>query len=165
MLDYLGRYQYDLSTQAARRSTRACPEGRVLRASHVALRADYIAARRQYGLPLLLNRIAARLRRLASSDAARGGYGIPLIRAQCSNCKVKWEAEDKIIDSLVIKARQTREFERLPLSAICLLHLQELLKRADDTGVCKYLLLREAALLERTAEDMQRYWFRSSDSS
>ncbi len=159
LLDYLRRYQYDLSTQPEVQREHAEKGGFcALHTWHY----EQITSPRGVctAYPMLLNRVAARLRRLASSDSARGGSGIPLIKAQCPACKVRWEAEDKIIDSLVIKARQTRELEWLPLSAICLPHLQELLKRADNTSFCKYLLLREAALLERTAEDMQRYAIR-----
>ena len=43
------------------------------------------------------------------------------------------------------------------LSAICLLHLPLLTAHLENTEIMKQLLEREAFLLQRIAEDMQRY--------
>ena len=43
------------------------------------------------------------------------------------------------------------------LSALCLPHLQLILRRTENESFRKFLLNREAALMERIAEDMQRY--------
>ena len=62
-----------------------------------------------------------------------------------------------MVRSIVLKAQKTGESHQRVLPALCLPHLELLLRHVDDTSVRQYLLLREAAMMERTAEDMQRY--------
>jgi hypothetical protein len=70
---------------------------------------------------------------------------------------VRWATEDEIVASILIRAAELKDPVRLPLSALCLPHLQLILERTEDDSLRKFLLSREAAFMERIAEDMQRY--------
>ena len=62
-------------------------------------------------------------------------------------------------DGLQHRSENTKDRGIAPAGApaLCLPHLELLLRHVDDTSVRQYLLLREAGMMERTAEDMQRY--------
>ncbi|MGO9340393.1 MAG: hypothetical protein ACLPY1_23195 [Terracidiphilus sp.] len=62
-----------------------------------------------------------------------------------------------MVRSIVLKIQKTEESHQHLLPALCLPHLELVLRHLDDTSARQDLLLREAAMMERTAEDMQRY--------
>jgi small GTP-binding protein len=153
---FLARYQYDLSTRPGVQEQHAkdggfCP-------LHTW---DYEQIASPRGVctayPALLNRAAARLRSLATNVAARCGFSSPLLESDCPACKVRCATEDQSVASILSKVSQVRDPDKLALSALCLPHLQLILRRTEDEPFRKFLLDREAALMERLAEDMQRY--------
>lgn len=156
VFDFLRRYQYELSIRPEVQREHADNGGFcALHTWHY----EQIASPRGVctGYPALLKQAATRLRELASID---GQSATRLLESRCLACKLRWETEDRMIGSILARAGQAENFETFPLSAICLPHLQEILKRTDDSAFRKHVLSRQAALLERTAEDMQRYAIR-----
>ena len=60
-----------------------------------------------------------------------------------------------MVRSVTLRVQKTPEADQSP--ALCLPHLEMVLGQIDEADVARRLLLREAAVMERTAEDMQRY--------
>lgn len=153
LLDFFRQYQYDLAVHPETQEENAriggfCP----LHTWHY----EQVASPRGVctAYPRLLNHTAQNLRAMTANgytklDASR------LMKPSCPACAVRWDTEDKLVRSIVQK------LEKNPESAegisLCLPHLQLVLAHVDDESVGHRLLLREAAVMERTAEDMQRY--------
>jgi GTP-binding protein EngB required for normal cell division len=154
-LKFLGRYQYDLSTQPRTQEEHAqrggfCP----LHTWHY----EQVASPRGVctAYPALLNQTAVRLRSLSTNggDESRNSK---LLDPQCPACEVRRATEDHMIASILDRLSQAKDFDQIPISAFCLPHLQLLVERTEEPALRKCLLAREAALMERIAEDMQRY--------
>jgi hypothetical protein len=107
--------------------------------------------------PALLNRIAERLRFLATNGTALSNLHSSLLASHCPACRVRWATEDQVIASILTRAGSIKNPGMLILSPLCLPHLQLILQRTEDEPLRSFLLSREAALMERVAEDMQRY--------
>lgn len=153
-MNFLSRYQYDLSTQPKLQQEHAknggfCP----LHTWHY----EQIASPRGVctAYPVLLKRIAEHLRFLAASGSPESCA--TLLDTRCQACAIRWATEDRIVESILSRAGQVKDPIRLSLSALCLPHLQLILQRTEDESLRQYLLSREAELMERFAEDMQRY--------
>lgn len=105
---------------------------------------------------------AATLRRLAASDpspasASEGVAALLPSGAHCPICSVARQREAAEISSLVaLIAAQGPDIIHAR-SALCLPHLGRLVGALSDGAARRALLLREAALLERLAEDAQRF--------
>jgi hypothetical protein len=56
-----------------------------------------------------------------------------------------------------IAQKLQKSIESSDALSLCLPHLELLLTRLEDDSIAPRLLLREAAVMARTAEDMQRY--------
>lgn len=153
---FLAQYQYELSTRPNVQEKHAQEDGFCpLHTWHY----EQIASPRGVctAYPALLNRIAERLRSLATNGAAYARSGSPLLDPHCPVCKVRWAAEDQMVDSILDRTSRPDNRDQVALSALCLPHLQLILQRTEDESLRCYLLSREAALMERVAEDMQRY--------
>ena len=154
---FLARYQYDLSTRPRTQEQHAqdggfCP----LHTWHY----EQVASPRGVctAYPVLLKQMAERLRHLATNGAqGLNDFSSPLLESHCPACQVRWDTEDQAVASIVSRASESPEPHKLSLSALCLPHLQLVLRRTKSESVRKLLLYREAALMERIAEDMQRY--------
>jgi GTP-binding protein EngB required for normal cell division len=152
---FLSKYQYELSVRPKVQEEHAanggfCP----LHTWHY----EQITSPRGVctAYPALLNQVAARLRSFATDGCERLDSCRPLLSPHCPVCEVRRESESRIIDSILSRVAVSSP-EQSSLSALCLPHLQLLLEHTEISSVREYLLLREASLLERTAEDMQRY--------
>jgi GTP-binding protein EngB required for normal cell division len=156
-MKFLSRYQYDLSTRPRSQEQHAkdggfCP----LHTWHY----EQIASPRGVctAYPPLLNQMAEKLRQLATNDTQQpNSLSSPLLESHCPVCQVRWATEDQTVGSIVSRTSQSPEPDKLFLSALCLPHLQLTLQRTISESARKFLLYREAALMERIAEDMQRY--------
>jgi hypothetical protein len=73
---------------------------------------------------------------------------------------VRWKAEGNAVQALIARRSKAGSLDRMSLSPLCLPHLRLILARNTDEELSRYLLECEADLLERTAEDMQRYAIR-----
>jgi hypothetical protein len=153
---FLGRYQYDLSTRPATQEEHAKKGGFCsLHTWHY----EQIASPRGVctAYPALLNRTADRLRSLATNGAPHSNFHSPLLDSHCPACRVRWATEDQVIVSILSRAGRIKDSAKLILSPLCLPHLQLILQHTEDEPLRRFLLSREAALIERIAEDMQRY--------
>jgi small GTP-binding protein len=155
-MKFLARYQYDLSTRPGTQEQHAkdggfCP----LHTWHY----EQIASPRGVctAYPALLNRAAGHLRSLAADGAAQCSFSSPLLESHCPACDVRWAVEDQTVASILSRLSQVSDPNKLTLSALCLPHLQLILRRTESESFRKFLLYREAAVMERFAEDMQRY--------
>jgi GTP-binding protein EngB required for normal cell division len=153
LLEFFRQYQYDLAVRPETQEVHAqqggfCP----LHTWHY----EQIASPRGVctAYPRLLNRMADRLRAIAASSLAKPDVRC-LTTPACPACRVRWYAEDRLVHSIARKLEKNPESsDRLSL---CLPHLELLLPQIDDESARPRLLLREAAVMERIAEDMQRY--------
>jgi len=151
VLDFMRQYQYDLSTSPETQEVHArqggfCPQ----HTWHY----EQIASPRGVctAYPRLLNLTAKSLRTLAeSNDSNRDAE---LMEYTCPACKVRWATEDRMVASLARKVQNSSKGEQ---STLCLPHLEMVLVKIDQASARRNLLIRQAAVLERTAEDMQRY--------
>jgi GTP-binding protein EngB required for normal cell division len=107
--------------------------------------------------PALLTRVAEGLRCAAQQEPRVGAMNQAVPGLQCPACDVRWKAEDDAIEAIMARRAKAGSLDRTPLSPLCLPHLRLILARSTDEELSRYLLECEADLLERTAEDMQRY--------
>jgi len=151
--EFFRQYQYDLAVRPETQEEHArrggfCP----LHTWHY----EQIASPRGIctAYPRLLNRMAETLRAMAANGSVKPD-GNRLMSHPCPACRVRWDAEDKLVRSIAHKLQQN------PASSdalsLCVPHLELLLGQIHDESIRPRLLLREAAVMERTAEDMQRY--------
>lgn len=110
--------------------------------------------------PALLSRFADRLRVVAQNQATAQGLDQALPQSHCPACDVRRNAEDRAIQALIARCAKAGLPERMSLSPLCLPHLRLALARNTDESLSRCLLECEAHLLERAAEDMQRYAMR-----
>jgi GTP-binding protein EngB required for normal cell division len=155
VLDFLRQYQYDLSTQPEVQTQHAekggfCP-------MHT-WQYEQIASPRGVctAYPRLLNRTAQMLRSLAGDESTASPSPRPLNYRSCPACRVRWETEDKLVHAIATALDQNGAGESR-VSPVCLPHLELLLPEMHNLSARRGLLLHEAAAMERTAEDMQRY--------
>lgn len=158
--EFLSRYQYDLSVSPAVQKRHAdnsgfCP----LHTWQYATLASPHGV--SSGYPALLERLAERLRTVAA-DAARSGVSASVgrllpTRETCLVCRVCADAEAQAASALGGEASRAGQAESALDSAICLPHLSLLLRSVRDAAAARRLLEREAAILDRLAEDMRRY--------
>ena len=151
VLGFLRQYQYDLSTSPRTQEEHAQRGGFC---SQHTWHYEQIASPRGVCIayPRLLSRSASLLRSLAENH---DGRPYTVLDHDCPACKVRSKTEQRIVRSLTAKALDTSETSQIP--ALCLPHLGMVCTRIDNPDVRRELLIREAAILERTAEDMQRY--------
>jgi small GTP-binding protein len=118
-----------------------------------------IAATRELGsalAPVLLAQAGA-LRCVDPGDPAAAVAALPADGASCSVCAVARQAEARTIGDLAaLVARQGAEIVH-DRSALCVPHLAPLLAAVGNIAQRRSLLARQAALMERLAEDAQRF--------
>jgi GTP-binding protein EngB required for normal cell division len=115
--------------------------------------------------PALLNRLSAWFAHEASMDLTSQGVGAAMgdliaTVTSCPVCKLRSKSEEEGLASVVHTVSQESIDPLGDLSAICLIHLRSLTARLKDSTILKQILGREAFLLQRVSEDMQRYSLR-----
>jgi GTP-binding protein EngB required for normal cell division len=153
LLEFFRQYQYDLAVRPETQEEHArrggfCP----LHTWHY----EQVASPRGIctAYPRLLNRMAESLRAMAGNGAGNSAAA-RLTNQSCPACKVRWDTEDKLVRSIAHQLQH--DLASSDALSLCLPHLELLLGQLHDESVRPRLLLREAAVMERTAEDMQRY--------
>ncbi|WP_136419066.1 dynamin family protein [Herbaspirillum sp. ST 5-3] len=114
------------------------------------------------GYPALLEHFSERFRDFADAALAPQALSTALQALlpgadACVLCRERAQAEAEALASLAARLAEDREGTLGGLSVICLPHLRQLIARVDDADTAHMLLAREAALLDRLAEDMRRY--------
>jgi len=153
LLDFFRQYQYDLAVRPETQEEHAqkggfCP----LHTWHY----EQVASPRGIctAYPRLLKRMAQDFRAMAANGSGKP-TGNSLVNPFCPACKVRWEAEDRLVRTMLQKLHTNPE--AASAVSLCVPHLELLLNQIGDEPLRPRLLLREAAVMERTAEDMLRY--------
>lgn len=158
--DFLCKYQYEIIINNEEREQFANHGG--LCAFH-AWQHESVAT--PYGMcvgyPLLLDRLAGKLRDAASEaflkEIPHKVENLVPDEEECALCAVRNGAEKDAIASTVGRLNEHRERAVNSLSAICLPHVVMLASAMRDGDVLRSLLKRHATILQRYAEDMRRY--------
>jgi GTP-binding protein EngB required for normal cell division len=79
---------------------------------------------------------------------------------KCRACQVVAEIEDETIKNFVREYRGVQRDSDVELPCVCLRHLHAIIKRAPETELASRMVLQSAAVLERTAENMERFALR-----
>ena len=153
---FLRHYQYELATRPEVQRTHAERGGFcALHTWHYEQIASPHGVCTSY--PALLSRVAESLRQVAQREPTVAEMDRAILAPNCPACEVRWKAEDDAIEALMARRAKAGSLDRTALSPLCLPHLRLTLARSTDGELSRYLLECEADLLERTAEDMQRY--------
>jgi len=115
--------------------------------------------------PRLAHRIARELERLSEEASDASGYlenlrGLPATAQTCRVCEIRIEAEKMAVASATGTARDAAISGDMRLRAYCLPHLALVAGSLGPGEAARNLLRSHARLLERTAEDLQRYALR-----
>jgi hypothetical protein len=115
--------------------------------------------------PNLAHRIAGELERLAGESLDACGFHEELTSLlatakTCRVCEVRIEAEQKAVNGVATTLRDATESGEARVPACCLPHLALVAESLGAGKAARSLLHAHARLLERTAEDLQRYALR-----
>lgn len=160
MMKFMAKFQYQLVINESTRATLAdrgglCP----LHTWQYAEIASPQGISNSY--PAVLIALSRRLKVLAESDplASLGARTRSLLTGpeKCRTCEEQRTTEEKVITQTCedLSGEKGREPAKLPV--LCLSHLSALLRREPDSDLARDLLEFEAAILERLAENMERY--------
>jgi hypothetical protein len=87
-------------------------------------------------------------------ERLRGLLGSP---KTCRICEVRIDAEKRAVEEVAAEARRAVESEGVRVSACCLSHLVLVTESLGRGEPARRMLESHASLLERMAEDLQRY--------
>jgi hypothetical protein len=159
--DFLSRYQYELSTNP--KTQREHAEHGGFCSLHT-WQYESIASPQGTcsGYPALLNRLAPSLAEAAISEitpkVAQEKIAVLLATGvSCPLCRVRSKSEAEGIAAVTDRLTGGTTQLLSSLSSVCLIHLRRLVVGLSDPDVIRQLLEREAVLLHRIAEDMERY--------
>jgi GTP-binding protein EngB required for normal cell division len=116
------------------------------------------------GYPRTLLFIAEHLRALVRDGQPSGNWREELEEFlpnhdKCRACQVVAETETSVINECVREwSAAPPEADRLP--CVCVRHLDSIASKLQQSDIAKRLLLRSADILERTAENMERFALR-----
>lgn len=154
---FLSKYQYELTINPETQREHARREGFCQLHTW-----QYEGISSPYGVcaayPQLAHRVAAGLEEIAelAGDQSERVRSLLATPQSCPACEVRRQAEQTAVDGVANLARQARERTRR-IPACCLPHLAMIAKRLGPGEPARKMLAAHAALLERTAEDLQRY--------
>jgi GTPase SAR1 family protein len=155
--DFLCRYQYDIFVNTERQRELAERNG---------LCAFHIWGYESIASPLgtcagfagLLDRLAERLLSAAASRASLSAPSDGVVaEPSCIVCEARAAAETAAVQAMALRLRQSPHDALRSLGDLCIPHLRPLTTAIADPQIAAQLFEREAALLQRVAEDMRRY--------
>jgi len=161
---FMSRFQYDLSHSRDEQSFHAsrCGFCALHTREYARLASPQgIAA----GYPLTLQFVAEHLRLLTEEGRLRKDWKeefaklLPDYR-KCRACQAVAEAEEAAISEFVRQSQETPQENAQELRCACLRHTYAILSKITDAELAKRFLLHSAAVLERTAENMERFALR-----
>jgi GTP-binding protein EngB required for normal cell division len=160
---FISQFQYDLSHSRDEQSHHASRSGFcTLHTREYARLASPQGIASGYPRTLLL--IAERLRSLVrdgqpSENWREGLEGLLPNQDNCRACQVVAEREASVVNECVREwSAAPPDEDRLP--CVCLKHLDAIVSKLQKPDLAKRLLLKSAAVLERTAENVQRFALR-----
>jgi GTP-binding protein EngB required for normal cell division len=160
MMKFMAKFQYQLVINEPMRSSLAdrgglCP----LHTWQYAEIASPQGISRSY--PAVLIAVSRRLNILAESDplASLGARTRSLFAGpeKCRACEEQHTTEEKVITQIREELTGKEGQEPVQSPVLCLPHLSALLRRTPNSPMAHVLLEFEAAILERLAENMERY--------
>jgi len=164
IFQFLSKYQYELTINPEAQSEHA------LRGGFCPLHTwQYENISSPYGVctsyPQLVHRIAGELEQIAVSE---GEPGLPASEMKdllatvktCKVCEVRIRSEERAVRSAAVAAREATSAGGGVLGASCLPHLTAVITALGPGEAAMTLLHAHAYLLDRTAEDLQRYALR-----
>jgi hypothetical protein len=112
--------------------------------------------------PTITHRIAKELQRAAktSADTEAMHQAIQKLlptKTSCPMCEQRTATEAGAVEEIVKMIRQGKETDEKHLPVSCLYHLSMVVKSLGDEVPARRLVQSQASLLERTAEDLQRF--------
>ncbi len=159
MFKFMAKFQYQIIVSAQERSTLASRGGlcplHTWQYSEIASPQGIAAS-----FPAVLMTLSRRLSGLADSDA-RNTLGAETKRLltkpeQCRACLEQFSAEEQVIAKMLEEiARPGDAPVKMPV--LCMPHLSALLRRLPDPELGNRFVAFQAAVLERLAENMERY--------
>jgi GTP-binding protein EngB required for normal cell division len=161
---FMSRFQYDLSHSRQKQLFHASRSGFCAFHSR-----EYARLASPQGIasayPNTLLSVAERLRSLLRADGLcddwKGQFERLLpSRDKCQACEVIAESEREIVDRFVRKYQETQQKSDVELPCVCLRHLQAILEATSETGLANRMVLQTIAVLERTAENLERFSLR-----
>jgi len=79
---------------------------------------------------------------------------------KCRACQAVAETEGEVIATFVRENENLRRGSDVDLPCVCLRHLEAIVQRAPQTELANRMVLQSAAVLQRTAENMERFALR-----
>jgi GTP-binding protein EngB required for normal cell division len=151
MADFFAKYQYDISHNRAEQHRHAMNHGFCSRHTW---QYEKLASPRGVcsAYPAVLLAMRDELQTVANSTS-KPTEAIPSILPsadKCIACKLQVEVEEEALHTLSDKLKTEES------SMLCLRHLSMMLSKVDDE-IGRSILKRHAAVMERIAEDMQRF--------
>jgi GTP-binding protein EngB required for normal cell division len=161
---FLSQFQYDLSHSREQQLLHASKSGFCTLHSREYARLaspQGIAS----GYPRTLLFVAEKLRSLSPEgrlchDWRKRLEGLLPDRDKCRACQVVAETERETISKFVREYRDVQPDNNAALPCVCLRHLTAVLDRGPEKELANQMVVRSAAVLERTAEDMERFALR-----
>jgi hypothetical protein len=151
VFDFLRKYQYDITVNPERQQDLADRDG--LCSFHTWI---YESVASPHGTCV---GFAAVLDRLAGQLQSAGALPQALVPdpGRCIMCEARAAAEGAAVRSVAARFQQNPDAALASLSDLCLPHFRLLAAAVADAGILAKLFGREAALLQRVAEDMRRF--------
>jgi len=160
MFKFMAKFQYQIIVSENERSTLTSRGG--LCPLHTWQYAEVASPQGiSTSYPAVLKRLSQRLNTLAESELSGGlsadTRSLVTGRERCRACQEQLAAQEKVMGEILDRLAGGDEQEKKRLPVLCLPHLSILLRKVPDTCLAQTLVAFEAALLERLAENMERY--------
>jgi GTP-binding protein EngB required for normal cell division len=117
------------------------------------------------GYPNTLLSVAERLRSLLGIDGLRDDWKSDLerlmpSREKCQACTVVAECERGVVERFVREYQETERKSDFEVPCVCLRHLEAIMEATAEPDLAIRLILHSVAVLQRTAENLERYALR-----
>ena len=160
---FMSRFQYELSHSREKQLLHASRSGFCALHSREYARLaspQGIAS----GYPNTLLSVAERLRGLLSTDGSRDWKRdlerLMPSREKCQACTVVAECERSVVERFVREYQETEQKSDFEVPCVCLRHLEAILEATAGPDLAKSLISHSVAVLQRIAENLERYALR-----
>ncbi len=161
---FMSRFQYELSHSREKQLLHAARSG--FCALHTREYARLASPQGiASGYPNTLLSVAERLRSLLGRDGLRDDWkdgleGLFPRREKCQACEVVGDCERDVLERFAREYQETERKSDFEVPCVCLRHLGGILDATAEPGLAKRLVSHSATVLQRTAENLERYALR-----
>jgi len=160
MFRFMAKFQYQIIINAHERSTLASRGGlcplHTWQYSEIASPQGIAAS-----FPIVLTTLSRRLSNLAESDArktlAAETKRLLTKPEQCRACQKQFAVEERVIGETIGEVTADNGEGPAKLPVLCVPHLSALLRKLPPSDLASQFVAFQAAILERLAENMERY--------